>query len=380
MTLEDRFVGMRATFHHTELKAVKVFVVALLLLGFSTPGVAQTEQVDFTSPSQIENSVIKRTQAGVAQVFAGNSSGSGFFFDINGSIFAITNSHVIESSLQRPAPGQSKVVAPVKVRTAFGEEVSATVWKESQQHDIAILKLDRIPATVIPIELSTTSPRAGMEVFLWGAPRGISLVPLDGAIADLAVNSESNIFAGAPVKIILARISIAQGNSGGPLLDRQGKLLGVIAARQNTPENIHNGISIAIAAAEFAPTIMAFNPREADKPGLIGPPTEGMPPTPQREGHPVYPSPSPGKQKTPISDFALGESQAVAYNCFQRLKVPPEAGTPNYFLLEPGNVKIIEFPLGIERIRSSRMIGAQNLELSVGPSRDGGDTFVCLLH
>jgi hypothetical protein len=219
-----------------------------------------------------------------------------------------------------------------------------------------------------------------MEVFLWGAPRGISLVPLDGAIADLAVNSDSNIFAGAPVNVILARISVAQGNSGGPLLDRQGKLIGVIAARQNTPENIHNGISVAIAAAEFAPTIMAFDPREADKPGSAGPPTEGVPPSSRGDVGPVDPLPSTGNPKTPISDFALGESQAVGYKCFQRLKVPPEAGTPNYFLLEPGNVKIIEFPLGITRIRSSRMIGAQNLELSVGPSRDGGDTFACLLH
>jgi S1-C subfamily serine protease len=191
-------------FDNTGPKSVKLFGVALLLLGFSTFGIAQTYPVDLTSPFQIENSVIERTQAG-------NSSGSGFFFDINGSIFAITNTHVIESSLQRPAPGQSKVVAPVKVRTAFGEEVSATVWKESQQHDIAILKLERIPATVIPIELSSKSPRAGMEVFLWGAPRGISLVPLDGAIADLTVNSDSNIFAGAPVNVILARISVSQG-------------------------------------------------------------------------------------------------------------------------------------------------------------------------
>lgn len=372
--------GVRKTFLDTGRKSVKAFVVSLLLIGFSTSAGAQTNQVDFTSPFQTENSVIERTQAGVAQVFSGNSSGSGFFFDINGSIFAITNSHVIESSLQRPAPGLSKVVAPVKVRTAFGEEVSATVWKESQQHDIAILKLDRIPATVLPLELSSTSPRAGMAVFLWGAPRGISLVPLDGAIADLEVNADSHIFAGAPVRIILARISVAPGNSGGPLLDRQGKLIGVIAARQNTPENIHNGISVAIAAAEFAPTIMAFDPREVDKPGFAGPQAEGAPPTSRGEVHPVYPSPSPGNPKTHSSDFALGESQAIGYNCFQRLKVPPEAGTPNYFLVEPGNVKIVEFPLGIDRVRSSRMIGAQNLELSVVVSRDGGDTFVCLLH
>jgi len=371
---------VRATFNKLGWKSVRVFVASLWFFGFSISGIAQPNQVDFTSPFQIEDSVIERTQAGVVQVFSASSSGSGFFFDINGSIFAITNSHVIESSLQRPAPGQSRVVAPVKVRTAFGEEVSATVWKESQQHDIAVLKLERIPATVIPIELSSSSPHAGMEVFLWGAPRGISLVPLDGAIADLAVNSDSNIFAGAPVNVILARISVAQGNSGGPLLDRQGKLIGVIAARQNTPQNIHNGISVAIAAAEFIPTIMAFDPHEAEKPGLIGPPSEGVPPTTRGEVRPVYPSPSPGNPKSDISDFALGESQAAAYNCFQRLKVPPEAGTPNYFLLQPGNVKIIEFPLGIERIRSSRMIGAQNLELSVGPSRDGGDTFVCLLH
>jgi S1-C subfamily serine protease len=202
---------------------LKAFLISLLLFGCSTISKAQTNQIDFTSPVKTENSVIERTQAGVVQVFAAGSSGSGFFLDINGAIFAITNSHVIESSLQRPAPGQSRVVAPIRVRTAFGEEVRATVWKESQQHDIAILKLERIPATVVPLQLSTASPRKGMEVFLWGAPHGIGLVPLDGAIAAIAVNSDSNIFAGAPVNIILARISVAPGNSGGPLLDRQGK-------------------------------------------------------------------------------------------------------------------------------------------------------------
>jgi len=360
---------------------LKAFLISLLLFGCSTISKAQNNQVDFTSPVKTENNVIERTQAGVAQVFAASSSGSGFFLDINGSIFAITNSHVIESSLQRPAPGQSRVVAPIRVRTAFGEEVRATVWKESQQHDIAILKLERIPATVVPLQLSTASPRKGMEVFLWGAPHGIGLVPLDGAIAAIAVNSDSNIFAGAPVNIILARISVAPGNSGGPLLDRQGKVIGVIAARQNTSDNIHTGISVAIAAKEFAPTIMAFDPREADTPGFAGP-TTGIapPPTARGDSRPLAPSPSSGKPKTPVSDFALGEFQAVGYDCFQRLKVPPEAGTPNYFLVEPGNVKIVEFPLEINRLRSSRMIGAQNLELSVGASRDGGDTFVCLLH
>ena len=359
---------------------MQAFVVSLLLFGFSTLGGAYANPVDFTSPFQIENSVIERTQAGVAQVFAAGSNGSGFFFDINGSIFVITNSHVIESSLQRPAPGQSRVVAPLKVRTAFGEEVRATVWKESQQHDIAILKLERIPASVVPLELSAASPRAGMAVFLWGAPRGISLVPLDGAIADQVVNYDSNIFAGAPVRMILARISVTPGNSGGPLLDSQGKVIGVIAARQSTPENVHTGISVAIAANEFVPTIMAFDPREADTLGFSGPPTEGAPPTPRAEVRPIYPSPSPGNPKDHVSDFALGESQAVDYNCFQRLKVPPGAGTPNYILVEPGDVKLVEFPLGINRVRSSRMIGAQNLELSVGASRDGADTFVCLLH
>ncbi len=359
---------------------MKVFVVSLLLFGLSIIGEAQTNQGDFTSPFQIEDSVIERTQAGVAQVFAASTSGSGFFFNINGSIFAITNSHVIESSLQRPAPGQSKVVAPVKVRTAFGEEVLATVWKESRQHDIAILKLERIPATVVPLELSAASPRAGMEVFLWGAPRGINLVPLDGVIADLAVNSDSNIFAGAPVRIILARISIMPGNSGGPLLDREGKLIGVIAARQNTPEYINNGISVAIAVDEFVPTILSFDPREAEKPGFAERPTKDAPPTPRGEVRPLYPTPPLGNPKIHVSDFALGESQAAGYNCFQRLKVPPGPGTPNYILVETGNVKIVEFPLGINRIRSSRLVGVQTLELSVGASRDGLDTFVCLLH
>jgi S1-C subfamily serine protease len=361
-------------------QSVKAFVLSLFLFGLSLPVKAQTNQTDFTSPFQIKNSVIERTQAGVAQVFAASTSGSGFFFTINGSIVAITNSHVIESSLQRPAPGQSKVVGPVVVRTAFGEEVRATVWKESQQHDIAILKLERIPGTVIPLELSDATVREGMEVFLWGAPRGISLVPLDGAIAGLAVNSASTIFAGAPVKIILARISIAPGNSGGPLLDTQGKVIGVMAARQNTPDNIHTGISVAIAADEFAPTIMAFDPREADKPVFTAPPTAGAPPIPRGDVRPIYPSAPPGATKDQISDFALGESQAAGYNCFQRLRVPPGPGTPNYVLVEPGDVKMIEFPLGINRIRSSRMIGVQNLELSVGASRDGADTFVCLLR
>ena len=68
---------------------MKAFLISLLLFGCSTISKAQTNQVDFTSPVTTENSVIERTQAGVAQVFAASSSGSGFFLDINGSMLEV---------------------------------------------------------------------------------------------------------------------------------------------------------------------------------------------------------------------------------------------------------------------------------------------------
>lgn len=356
---------------------MKNYIAILIMVLLVNIATAQSSKGNIISPTQIENTVIERTKAGVAQVFAGNSSGSGFFVDIKGYIFAITNFHVIEKLEQEIESGNKAAIGTIRVRTAFGNETRATVWKKSRTYDIAILKLEQTPITVVPLEISKLTPHPGMEVFLWGAPRGINLVPLDGAISELGRNSNASLFAGEPVSIIFARISVAPGNSGGPLLDRQGNVIGVISARQSSINNIHTGISIAISADQFSSIIQSFNPRETDQFKFPDRKPKDSPPPRDTPAFPLPPQQQ--NPKSTSSDFALGESQALNYDCIQRLSIPGSAGVRGYTLARPGNTRFLEFPLGANRIRSVRMLGTQTIELTVEISRDGGDTFLCIL-
>ena len=146
----------------------------------------------------------------------GQASGSGFVVDREGTI--ITNSHVVEGS------------DDVVVR--FGEDprapVDARVLGQDPSTDLAVLKIDADAVeNVDPIPLGdSSSMRVGDPVVAIGNPFGFTRTVTTGIVS--AKQRQITAPNGFPIRnVIQTDASINPGNSGGPLLDAEGRAIGI---------------------------------------------------------------------------------------------------------------------------------------------------------
>ena len=164
------------------------------------------------------------------------SSGSGFAVSADG--YVITNNHVIE--------GCQKGVVHTK-----GTEIPITVVSYDPQNDLALLKGNFRPSTVFP--LTNNRPELLQDVYVAGFPFGnkvsTSVKVTKGIISSLTGigNNFSNIQIDA---------ALQSGNSGGPILDDLGNIVGVAVSKLDAkymfdnfgsiPENTNFGIKSII--------------------------------------------------------------------------------------------------------------------------------------
>jgi S1-C subfamily serine protease len=145
----------------------------------------------------------------------GQATGSGFVVDRDGTI--ITNAHVVEGS------------DDVTVR--FGENsspVDAEVQGRDPSTDIAVLKIDPSDAENLePIALGDSSRvQVGDPVVAIGNPFGFTRTVTTGIVS--AKQRQITAPDGFPIRnVIQTDASINPGNSGGPLLDAEGRAIGI---------------------------------------------------------------------------------------------------------------------------------------------------------
>ena len=123
-----------------------------------------------------------------------------------------------------------------------GKELSARLVKISKDYDLALLKLDKYKTPFLPLA-KNAYPRQGAKVFAIGSPLGISDSLTTGIVTK------------AGGKYLLTDTRILPGNSGGPLIDPKGRVLGVNTAIVAQHENAA-GLGLAIYSrdvrSEFA--------------------------------------------------------------------------------------------------------------------------------
>ncbi len=152
--------------------------------------------------------------AGVVRVEHSSGLGSGFVFDKEGHI--LTNAHVVDGAQ-----------GTISVSFSNNEKVEAKVIGVDNATDVAVLKVD-LPAsalTVIPLG-SSADLEVGAEVVAIGNPFGQDRTVTSGIISAMARQIKApNGFAinGA----IQTDAAINHGNSGGPLLDMNGRVIGI---------------------------------------------------------------------------------------------------------------------------------------------------------
>jgi S1-C subfamily serine protease len=153
--------------------------------------------------------VIQRALPAVVTVQTSEGSGSGFFILETGIV--VTNKHVVGSS-------QS-----VTVVTSKGESIPSKSIYLHPNRDLALIKLDGSSFPVLPIA-EPTSVNVGSDVIAIGSP-GVAGVLLQNTVTKGIIssfrNSETNGI------LIQTDAALNHGNSGGPLLNRQGQVIGV---------------------------------------------------------------------------------------------------------------------------------------------------------
>ncbi|MGC9468211.1 MAG: S1C family serine protease [Anaerolineae bacterium] len=160
-------------------------------------------------------------------------SGSGFVYDDQGHI--ITNFHVVEGADE------------INVTFADGTTLVADVIGQDPTYDLAVVRVDPDEHPLRPVPLGDSeSLRIGQFVVAIGNPFGLEQSLSFGVISSLGriIESPNERFIG---EVIQTDAAINPGNSGGPLLDLEGRVIGV-NAQIVSPSRANAGIGFAIPA------------------------------------------------------------------------------------------------------------------------------------
>lgn len=186
--------------------------------------VQQEESLELTTVGNTMKSVVKIVDLNA------NSKGSGVFIDEN---TILTAYHVVDKS-----------TGPVDIYLSdYREPVKGTVERIDTWQDLAIIKIDDTLKTnnynVQPIPVATEEAKLGETVYAYGNPKSVDFSVSKGIISN---ESQAVAFKG----MYQFDASVHPGNSGGPLVNEKGQLIGVVnSVLSDQKGGQYDGISFA---------------------------------------------------------------------------------------------------------------------------------------
>ena len=160
--------------------------------------------------------------------------GTGVVIDDRGSI--LTSLHVVAGADE------------IKLTFADGTEANGLILLEQPENDIALLQASQLPTLLVPATIGNPQAlRIGDEAFVVGHPLGLYGSMSVGVISGLdrsfqPVGSEQRLEG-----LIQIDAAVNPGNSGGPLLNRYGQVVGIVAGLVNPTEaDFFIGIGFAV--------------------------------------------------------------------------------------------------------------------------------------
>lgn len=147
-------------------------------------------------------------------VVEGTSSGTGFIVDSDGYI--LTNYHVISDSRD------------VSLTLHDGTSYDAEILGYNQDHDIAVLKIEATNLPVVTLGKSSDI-KVGEEVVTIGHPLSMPYSMSGGMIS--ATNRLISDSSGNPIYVLQTDCSLNEGNSGGPVFNMNGEVIGIANAK-----------------------------------------------------------------------------------------------------------------------------------------------------
>ncbi|MGB0730819.1 MAG: S1C family serine protease [Miltoncostaeaceae bacterium] len=214
----------------------------------SSPGItaapaasAAVAEDDGPADARSVSEIVRRESPAVVLIEAGGAGGqgglgSGFLIDRDGHV--LTNAHVVEDS------------TTTTVTFSDGTERTARILGVDTSTDLAVLKIPRVPEGIQPVRLGSSGALVvGQDVVAIGNPYGLERTATTGIVSALERTIEApNGF--AIQNAIQTDAAINQGNSGGPLFDRAGRVIGM-----NTQIASQNGGNVGLGFAVPIDTI-----------------------------------------------------------------------------------------------------------------------------
>lgn len=158
-------------------------------------------------------------------------SGTGFALQEG---YIVTNYHVVEDAISIIVQGGDQL---------FGEKLEAKVIATDKINDLAILKINKHIGTIdLPYSVKTITSEVGEEVWVLGYP--LTSTMGDEIKLTTGVISAKSGYEGNP-SMYQVSAPIQPGNSGGPLFDKKGNLIGIICAHHKDAENASYAIKVA---------------------------------------------------------------------------------------------------------------------------------------
>ncbi len=209
---------------------------------------------DTSLPSITHIRVVQKVEAPTSSFFFPSTpedqfrrgEGSGFIWDEEGHV--VTNYHVVADADE------------VVVVMADGTELEARVLGFDPDSDLAVLKLNDLPEEIVPLRIGDSDVvTIGQFVLAIGSPFGQEFTITSGIVSALGRTITSGNSAFSIPRVIQTDAAVNPGNSGGPLLDRTGRAIGInsqIATRSGSSSGI--GFAIPInAAKQVVPELIA---------------------------------------------------------------------------------------------------------------------------
>jgi S1-C subfamily serine protease len=226
--LYDYYV-VNTTDYNVRLDATQQF------FGSAAPSSSLTQATASASVSRSDDGVlstediVRNAMPAVITVSTAEGWGSGFLISSEGVV--VTNAHVIGRH-------QSATVT-----LTGGQTLETSAIFQDADKDLALL---RIPGGGYPfLALSERPPSAGADVIAIGSP-GIGDVALTNTVTKGIVSAVRNIEGETWIQ---TDVSINHGNSGGPLLNSRGQVVGVNTLAAN--KSLYSGLNFSISAAEI---------------------------------------------------------------------------------------------------------------------------------
>lgn len=192
--------------------------------------------VDRAGPAVVSLEVSQRSGT---SPFGGSGAGSGFIVTPDGYI--LTNSHVVSN------------MRKIKVRTSAGEVTDARVVGDDPATDLALIRADASALAggaagvpYLPID-GALAPKVGQLAVAIGNPLGFESTVSTGVVSALgrSLRGRGNRLIDG---VIQHTAPLNPGNSGGPLLDTRGRVIGVNTAIIARSQNLGFAIAVELAA------------------------------------------------------------------------------------------------------------------------------------